>query len=249
MKHFTLNGLFMTVVFMLLCCLSIHADDDLITEQVTIKLDKAGTLSDIIGEDKKYRITNLKLIGEVNGTDWFLIRDMMGRRGDNLTKGRLCSLDLSETKIVNSNASYIYPAYNTFDNKISDYAFRGCRGLTSLILPPSITEIGEFAFYGCRRLKSLNIPSGVTKIGEAAFESCDSLTNLSIPSGITKINARTFTNCDGLVSLRIPSSVTEIGEFAFCGCNRLTNLTIPSGVVKIGDNAFSQSGLTSLKLP
>ena len=44
MKHFTLNGLFMTVVFMLFCCLPIHADDDLITEQVTIKLDKAGTL-------------------------------------------------------------------------------------------------------------------------------------------------------------------------------------------------------------
>ena len=45
MKLFTLKYLFLTTVFMLFGCLSIQAsDDDLITEQITIKLDKAGTL-------------------------------------------------------------------------------------------------------------------------------------------------------------------------------------------------------------
>ena len=39
---------------------AVNAADDLITKQITIKLDKAGTLQDKIGETKKYKITNLK---------------------------------------------------------------------------------------------------------------------------------------------------------------------------------------------
>ena len=73
MRTFTFKGLFLTAVFMLLGCLSIQAaDDDLITRQITIKLDKAGTLPDKIGSSKKNLITKLKIVGEVNGTDCVL---------------------------------------------------------------------------------------------------------------------------------------------------------------------------------
>lgn len=78
MRNFTFKRQLLFVVFMLLGCLSIQAaDDDLITKQITIKLDKAGTLPDKI-RSKKYNITNLKIIGEVNGTDWKAIREMAG---------------------------------------------------------------------------------------------------------------------------------------------------------------------------
>ena len=54
MRTFTFKGLFLTAVFMLLGCLSIQAaDDDLITKQITVKLDKAGTLPNKIGSSKK----------------------------------------------------------------------------------------------------------------------------------------------------------------------------------------------------
>lgn len=73
MKNFTFKRQLLFVMFMLLGCLSIQAaDDGLITKQITIKLDKAGTLPDRISESKKYLITNLKIVGEVNGTDWLL---------------------------------------------------------------------------------------------------------------------------------------------------------------------------------
>ena len=79
MRTFTFKSLFLTVLFMLLGSLAIQAaDDGLITEQITIKLDKAGTLPDRISESKKYLITNLKVVGEVNGTDWLFIREMAG---------------------------------------------------------------------------------------------------------------------------------------------------------------------------
>ena len=65
---------------MLLGCLSIQAaNDDLITKQITIKLDKAGTLPNKIAISEMYKITNLKIIGEINGTDWNFIREMAGQ--------------------------------------------------------------------------------------------------------------------------------------------------------------------------
>ena len=64
----TLKNLFLTTVFMLFGCLAIQAaDEGLVTKQITIKLDEAGTLPNRIGESKKYLITNLKIVGEVNG--------------------------------------------------------------------------------------------------------------------------------------------------------------------------------------
>ena len=98
MRNFTFKGLFLTAVFMLLGCLSIQAaDGDLITRQITIKLDKAGSLPDRIGSSKKYKITNLKIVGEINGTDWVFIRDMAGRglKDYIYTNGKLSVLDLS----------------------------------------------------------------------------------------------------------------------------------------------------------
>lgn len=96
MRTFTFKGLFLTVLFVLLGSLAIQAaDDGLITKQITIKLDKAGTLPDRISSSKKNLITNLKIVGEVNGTDLKFIREMVGRDYYwNETDGKLSILDL-----------------------------------------------------------------------------------------------------------------------------------------------------------
>ena len=252
MKTMKLKGLFLCLVF-LLCNATSHAADDLITRQITIKLDKAGTLPDKIGSSKKYKITNLKIVGEINGTDWRLIRDMASEDEYGRTKGKLSTLDLSDAKIVGGGNSYINTgdnSYYTSNDKLGDYAFYDCRVLTNLTIPSSVTSIGESAFEYCRSLTSLTIPSSVTSIGESAFEYCRSLTSLTIPSSVTLIDWYAFKGCSGLTSLTIPSSVTSIGYSAFQGCSGLTNLTIPSSVTSIGGSAFQGcSGLTSLTIP
>ena len=252
MKNFTFKRQLLFVMFMLLGCLSIQAaDDGLITKQITIKLDKAGTLPDRISESKKYLITNLKIVGEVNGTDWLFIREMAGSdfRGDK-TDGKLSILDLSDAKIVGGGLLYFFNVYTSYNDKLGDYAFYGCSGLTSLTIPSSVTSIGNEAFHGCCGLTSLVIPSGVTSIGDEAFHGCSGLTSLVIPSGVTSIGDEAFSGCSGLTSLTIPSSVTRIGESAFSGCSGLTSLTIPSSVTWISGEAFSGcSGLTSLVIP
>ena len=275
MRNFTFKGLFLAVVFIVLGSLSIQAADGLITKQITIKLDEAGTLPNKIGSTKKFQITNLKIIGEINGRDLQMIREMAGKdvRGND-TDGMLSVLDLSDAKIVegggyNINGFY----YPTSNDKIGDNAFCDCSGLTSLTLPSGVTEIGNAAFEGCSGLASLTLPSGVIKIGDnafcdcsgltsltlpsdvteignAAFEGCSGLASLTLPSGVTKIGYSAFLRCSGLTSLTLPSGVTEIGNAAFEGCSGLTSLTLPSGVTKIGNAAFEGcSGLTSLTLP
>ena len=150
MRNFTFKGLFLTAVFMLLGCLSIQAaNDDLITKQITIKLDKAGTLPNKIAISEMYKITNLKIIGEINGTDWNFIREMAGRdfKGEK-TDGKLSILDLSEAKIVAGGSVYHGGSY-TSNDKIGSSAFYGCSELTSITIPFGVTSIGDHAFTLC----------------------------------------------------------------------------------------------------
>ena len=244
MRNFTFKGLFLTAVFMLLGCLSIQAaDDDLITKQITIKLDEAGTLPGRIASSKKYKITNLKIIGEINGKDLRMIREMAGHNfNGNSTDGKLSVLDLSEAKIVKGGDCYYNDNcsnYYTYNNVIGSYAFKGCSGLTSLTLPAGITEIRNYAFRGCSGLTSLNLPAGITTIGEGAFYGCSGLTSLTIPTGVSIINEYAFYDCSSLTRLDLPSSIREIYYSAFMNCRNLTSLTIPSNVTSISSRAFS----------
>ena len=253
MRTFTFKSLFLTVLFVLLGSTAILASDDgLITRQITLKLDEAGTLPNGIG-NQKYLITNLKIVGKINGTDLKFIREMAGCNFYmGKTDGKLSILDLSEAKIVAGGDAYVQYGDNryTSNDDLGDNAFHGCSGLTSLTIPSSVTEIGNWAFFGCSGLTSLTIPSGVTSIGEGTFYGCSGLTNLTIPSGVTSIGSEAFRGCSGLTSLTIPSGVTSIGESAFEGCWGLPSLTIPSGVTSIDNYAFyGCSGLTSLTIP
>ena len=219
----------------------------MITKQITIKLDEAGTLPNKIGNSRKYDITNLKLVGEINGTDLRMIREMAGRdhNGD-VTKGNLSVLDLSEAKIVEGGGSYCSDYY-TSNDKIGDVAFSGCSGLTSFTLPAGITRIGSYAFHGCSGLTSLNLPASITEIGAGAFDECSGLTSLNLPVGITSIGNYAFSGCSGLTSLNLPAGITEIGQGAFQYCSGLTSITLHAGITEIGHGAFSGcSGLTSI---
>lgn len=202
MRNFTFKRQLLFVMFMLLGCLSIQAaDDDLITKQITIKLDKAGTLPNKIGSTKKYQITNLKIIGEINGTDWCFIREMAGRNYELLkTAGKLSILDLSDARIVEGGGpcvSYHGNIWHTSNDELCMYAFSGCSGLTSLTIPSSVTSIGYYAFSGCSGLTSLTIPSSVTSIDDNAFSGCSGLTSIYVyPEKVPILGTGVFSGCD-----------------------------------------------------
>ena len=270
MKQIIKRGSFLTLMFMLLGCLSLYAADNaLITKQITIKLEKAGTLPDRIASSEKYKITNLKIIGEINGTDLLMIRDMAGRNyTGNSTDGKLSVLDLSEAKIVKGGDCYYNDNYNnnyyTSNNVIGDCAFYDCSGLKSLTLPAGITSIGYKAFWNCSGLTSLTLPASITSIGSRAFDGCIRLKevrfciNDNLDTYLTKdhpyidvdCGIKYYINDKEITSIEIPSSVTTLGDCVFQGCSGLTSLTLPASITEIGSFVFEDcSGLTSLNLP
>ena len=138
---------------------------------------------------------------------------------------------------------------------ICDWAFGwskfiGCRSLTSLVIPDSVTNIGDYAFWGCSDLADIVIPDGVTSIGDYAFEGCESLRSVVIPDGVTSIGDYVFSGCRSLTDIVIPNSVTSIRDGAFFGCSDLADIVIPDGITSIGDRAFMGcSSLSSLVIP
>ena len=126
---------------------------------------------------------------------------------------------------------------------VCDEAFRwskfiGCRSLTSLVIPDSVSCIGSGAFAGCRSLSDIVIPDRITSIGDEAFCYCTSLTDIVIPDSVTSIGESAFKNCISLKSFEIPSSVTSIGDGAFASCRSLSNIVIPDSVVNLNGNPF-----------
>lgn len=243
MKKFTFKRQLLFVMLMLLGCLSIQAaDDGLITNQVVITLDGPGTLPQKISASDKYRITNLKIKGDINGTDLGFIREMAGQsiNGIDETDGKLSTLDLSDAKIVGGGDYYYQDSndtkYYTKDDELGVCAFSNCWGLKAITLPTDLKSVGEFAFSDCSSLETLNLTSGITTIGNYAVWYCENLTSVTLPSGLISIGDRAFENCYSLTSLEFPSSLTTLGELVFAGCSNLTSLTLHSNLTDVKSN-------------
>ena len=143
---------------------------------------------------------------------------------------------------------------------ISDWAFYGCTGLTSVTIPNSVTSIGHTTFMDCSNLTSIVVDSENTVydsrgdcnaiIKTAENELIRGCQNTIIPNSVTSIGNAAFSVCCGLTSVNIPNSVTRIGDGAFAGCYDLTAVTIGNSVTSIEASAFRYcNGLTTLAIP
>ena len=205
-------------------------------QQITLHVERAGTLHGMINASRLPYITDLKLTGELNGTDISFIRT--------LVKKNLRFLDLSEARIVEGGAIY-YSNYRTSNDIIGSYMFYNpdyspispC-AISKINLPNSVTGIEEGAFKSCTRLTDINIPNSVTSIEWATFYSCTSLTDINIPDAVKSIEPETFSGCTRLTDINIPNSVTSIERSTFYDCTSLTDINIPNSVTSIGEQAF-----------
>lgn len=225
----------------------------LITEPVSIHVQTAGTLHNMLDSFRKYRIQNLKVTGNINNADIHIIQKMSGyidpgayMRYD----GRLQHLDLSGATIVADDWDFATcrltsVALPTGLTAIPNQAFAECNELESAPIPQGVTSIGGDAFGNCHKLASITLPAGLTNLQSGAFFGCGSLTSIVIPSGVKVIEGKTFSYCTGLKSLTLQEETTDIWDYAFTDCTLLTTITLPSTLGIICDAAFY--GCNSLK--
>ena len=155
--------------------------------------------------------------------------------------------------------------------RINQFAFLGCSGLTgTLVIPDTVTYIGRAAFLGCTGLTGdLVIPASVQKIESApysyvgdpygAFRGCTGFNGrLIIEDGVGEIYDGVFEGCSGFKGdLVLPPTVRlmhysdSLPKGAFYGCSgfdgRLTILC--SGEIP-GGTFYGCSGFTgNLEIP
>ena len=180
----------------------------------SVNIDKAGKLSILLSDLEKRNIEELTIIGEMNGSDFIIIRDMA-------KYNKLSFIDLSEANIV-SGGDYYYMDYTTKNNEFSYYLLSGCIKLEKLILPKTIVEIGQSSFWCCSNLTSLVIYSKVKSIKPDIWRGCHKLNDVKI---IDNSNFH-FEN-----NILYDKNYTEIIAALKAGC--YDNLTIKEGTKEI----------------
>ena len=129
---------------------------------------------------------------------------------------------------------------------IPDYAFYGCKTLTSVTIPESITAIGGAAFQNCPNLTTVvfnarNCTVAHTILGDnvtPAFNN-PAITRVEFGPMVNNIPNYIFWGCKGITDVVFGDNIETIGQSAFYGCTSLNNITIPEGVTAIGGRAFA----------
>lgn len=131
--------------------------------------------------------------------------------------------------------------------KINDFTFYGCKNLTDVSIPESVTYIGRSAFE-FSGIASVHL-SGVMEIGMFAFDNCENLSDVTFPDSLTSIGEYAFSNT-ALTEVKLPDSVTRIGAYAFMRCVSLTEAYIPDSLEYLPNSIFSEcSALEAVRLP
>ncbi len=161
----------------------------------TLTISGVGAMPNYKYKQGKYRINSpwypyLKSITKI------VICEGVSSIGDNAFY--VCDDDgLTFVNIFDSNA--------TIDDNSSNFC-----GVTSVLIPNSVVNIGRNAFRNCRNLTSIVIPNSVVDIDNTAFSDCDSLSEINnyatTPQTIKPYNVFSNVNKTNCI-LRVPESV------------------------------------------
>lgn len=247
MKHFTLltnKRHILLVLIMLLCSVRVaYADDSgLVTQQITVDVPTAGTLSNIIQSDKMFKITNLKITGSLNADDIRFIRKMAGcyyNGNGSKYDGHLQYLDLGSLSQISYVHSFEVYDENGYRSTLNDCLFplAYLYNLKTVVLPDLYKDY-NFSLMGCRNLTTAKMPDNLEKIGNNTFKDCSSLEDIRISPTVTSIGEYAFSGCSSLTDIQIPDNVTDIGKYAFYGCSSLKGINVPTDLVNISASTF-----------
>ena len=196
---------------------------------MTVYVEEAGTLSSSITDDMKYQLESLKVYGQLNSTDFRLLRDMAGSDYMNhSTQGKLKKLDMENAEVVTGGVDYLEWGYaGTWhienNDELGNSVFYGCKKLEEVVLPEGLTSIKRDAFKGCDNLKSVVFDDNLTALGDGVF-SDTKLVNVELPDNVTTMGAAVFYGCKSLLSTTIPKNLQTPLSQTFFSCDKLESV-------------------------
>lgn len=102
--------------------------------------------------------------------------------------------------------------------------FYGCKNLTQITIPSTVTNLENRAFKGTG-LTSIVVPDTVTKMGYEVFMNCTNLASVDFTRGVSMLQPRTFENCTSLKTFYFTRNMCRIRSRAFYGCTALESIT------------------------
>lgn len=120
----------------------------------------------------------------------------------------------------------------------------------ALALPEGIESIESSVFSGCKNITSVTLPATLTELSNDAFRG-SGIRAFQVPSGNKNFSTDQWGvlyNADKTELIQYPAgrpwpyynvldTATRIGDSALCGCNHLVNLYIPNQVTSISSSA------------
>ena len=191
------------------------------TPSLVLNVSPAGTLNTLISDNRKDKIEEMKLTGELNGTDFAFIKGM----------SNLKNLDLSEATIVEGGDAYYHssqiggnysgtyvPSYNLYTKKNTIGGEMFPNSLQVLTVPKKLENFsGHIGITVYKREGNRIDGWRDTPIGTAAdyvFDSDSKINKIIFPESITlkEIGECSFTKCYSLREITLPSSIEKIGS-------------------------------------
>lgn len=230
---------------------------------VTITVAEAGTLSEHIAEDRIKTLQSVKIIGDLNGSDFIIIKQMES----------LVVLDLSDANIISGGVEY--PLKNNIYNEVTIptendvlkecmipksveyfYAPRNLKGIhgyydyfngawspfSSMFAPTDKRVQGSYS-----KLRYVELPENIDSIGAYAF-SRTNLDKIIIPN-VVSIGDYAFYGTYNLQQLIVSEKLKSIGRSAFENCYSLSEVILKEGLNEIGDHAFAYCDIDELYIP
>lgn len=135
---------------------------------------------------------------------------------------------------------------------IGNACFLEIYGITSAVIPKTVTSVGESIFYGCTSLEKITVEEGnpyftATEDGVLMGDNNKFLVcyppgrkaeSYTVPAGVDELAPGCFAYAKHLKTVTLPNTVGYIDNLAFSRSG-IERIAIPDSVVQIDDYAFS----------